>query len=263
MSVSNRIRQTLHLTRVWVRDMLGRKYEPEVPFMDRFVRPDSLCIHVGASDGRHALYLSRRVPQGVVYCIEPSPYTLGVLESLSKLKRVRNLRLHNFAVGAADGEVYLVTPIKKSGHRGRAFAFISPTKQEKALRPSETRFIGFDNQKLPLRSLDSFCAEKGLKGINFLRCDIEGAEMLLLRGGAATIERDRPIIMMEIHPQFLRERFDSSAEELWDWFAARKYTLFYLKDGRLVRAGHILDEPWRDYFCVPDEQLNGHGLAQA
>jgi FkbM family methyltransferase len=260
LSLSDRARQTVHISRVLMRDLLGRKYEPEVPFMDRFLTPDMLCIHVGASDGRHALYLSRRVPQGVIHCIEASPYTLGVLKRIMGLKGVKNLRLHNFAIGPADGEIYLVTPVKSSGHKGRAFAFVSREPQEGPLEGWGSHFAGFENQKLPQRSLDSFCAEHGLAGVGFLRCDIEGAEILLLDGGVETIERDRPVVMMEVHPLFLEERFGRSAEEVRDWFASRNYRIFYLKDGALTETDHFLDELWRDYFCVPAERSAQYGL---
>lgn len=260
LSLSDRARQAVHISRVLMRDMLGRKYEPEVPFMDRFVTPDMLCIHVGASDGRHALYLSRRVPDGVIHCIEASPYTLGVLERIMRLKGVKNLRLHNFAIGPADGEIYLVTPIKASGHKGRAFAFVSPEPQKGPLAGWGSHFTGFENQRLPQRSLDSFCREHGLSGVGFLRCDIEGAEILLLDGGGETIGRDRPVVMMEVHPLFLKERFNRSAEEVWDWFAGREYRIFYLEDGALREANRFVDELWRDYFCVPAERAAQYGL---
>jgi FkbM family methyltransferase len=183
-----------------------------------------------------------------------------VLKRIMGLKGVKNLRLHNFAIGPADGEIYLVTPVKSSGHKGRAFAFVSREPQEGPLEGWGSHFAGFENQKLPQRSLDSFCAEHGLAGVGFLRCDIEGAEILLLDGGVETIERDRPVVMMEVHPLFLEERFGRSAEEVRDWFASRNYRIFYLKDGALTETDHFLDELWRDYFCVPAERSAQYGL---
>ena len=257
----DRLRQLVHIFRILLREWRGAKLEPEVPFMDRFLTPDAQCLHIGASDGRHSLYLARRVPRGLVHCIEASPYTLGVLERVRQVLSVGNLRLHNLAIGAMDGEATLVTPIKQNGHRGRAFAFINDQPLAEANTDWDAQFIGFENQPVAVRTLDSFCAAHGIDHIEFLRCDIEGAEILMLDGGEATIARDRPVIMIEVHPIMLVERFGRSADEVWRRLTALEYSMFYLHEGALTATDRFFDEPWRDYFCVPMTRLDEFGLA--
>lgn len=254
------LRSWAHTARVLQREWRGSKLEPEVHHLDRFLSDGSLCLHVGASDGRHALYIARRVPRGTVHCIEPSPYTLEVLARLARLLSVPNLRLHNLAIGATEGQVHLATPIKRNGHRGRAFAFISDAPVETSPAEWDRRFVSYENHPVPLCSLDAFCARESLSRVDFLRCDIEGAEILMLEGGQATLARDRPVIMMEVHPIFLTQRFGRSAEEVRAILHAWDYRFYYLKDGNLASTGDFFDEPWRDYFCVPAERIADFGL---
>lgn len=149
----------------------------------------------------------------------------------------------------------LVTPIKRGGHRGRAFAFISDRPVTRIETGMDAAFAGFDNQPVRVRTLDSFCREQGIDRIDFLRCDIEGAEILLLDGGEETIAAHRPVMMIEVHPIFLAERFGRSADELWRRLSDLDYAMFHLHDGELVQAPGFFDEPWRDYFCVPLTRL--------
>ena len=223
--------------------------------MDRFLSEDSLCIHIGASDGRHALYMARRIPQGTIHCIEPSRYTLQVLARLARLLTIPNLRLHNLAIGATEGHVHLVTPIKRNGHRGRAFAFINDVPITSSPAEWDQRFVSYENDPVPLCSLDAFCTRESIRRVDFLRCDIEGAEILMLEGGQVTLARDRPIIMMEVHPLFLAQRFGRSAEEVRAFLRERDYRFYYLKDGDLAPTSDFFDEPWRDYFCIPAERV--------
>lgn len=254
------LRGWVHTGRVLLREWRGVKLEPEASFMDRFLAPDALCLHIGASDGRHAFRMARLVPRGTVHCIEASRYTVAVLARLRRLLSLPNLRIHNLAIGAADGQVTLVTPIKANGHRGRAFAFISEAPLEEAASEWDRRFVGFENEPVPLMTLDSFCAAKAIGRVDFLRCDIEGAEILMLDGGRTTLARDRPVIMMEVHPFFLAQRFGRSAAEVWDCLAGQDYHMFYLRDGALAATDGFFEEPWRDYFCVPAERLADYGL---
>ena len=82
-------------------------------------------------------------------------------------------------------------------------------------------------------------------------------------GGEATISRLKPIIMLEVHPIFLAERFGRSADELWYRLTRLNYVMYYLKDGDLVRGTQFFHEKWRDYFCVPHARLSEFGLASS
>ena len=257
------LRSWVHTVRVLQREWRGSKLEPEVPLMDRFLSEDSLCVHIGASDGRHALHVARRAPRGVVHCIEPSSYTLNVLRRLARLLGVSNLKFHNLAIGATEGQVHLVTPIKKNGHRGRAFAFISEDPMMRSAADWDRRFTAFQNDPVRLCTLDAFCRREVIERIDFLRCDIEGAEILMLEGGRETLARDRPVIMMEVHPIFLSQRFGRSAEEVRSVLQALDYRFFYLEDGELAPNDAFFDEPWRDYFCVPSERTEEFRLPRA
>ncbi len=156
---------------------------------------------------------------------------------------------------AQAGVNFLVTPIKRGRHAGRAFAFISDKPVVEASADCDAGFVRFENEPVHVKTLDTFCVEQGLPRLDFLRCDIEGAEILALAGGHETIARDRPVIMLEVHPIFLAERFESSADEVWRLLADLDYHMFYLSEGELVKAVRFFDEPWRDYFCVPRARL--------
>ena len=224
--------------------------------MDRFLRSDSVCIHAGASDGRHCFHMARRVPGGVVHCIEPSAYALGILGRLARWLGLRNLVLHNIGLSDADRQAWLVTPVKQSGNLGRAFAFVSDWPATAAPRG----FSGFVQEPVALYALDGFCAEQGIARVDFLRCDTEGAEHAILAGGRAVLERDHPVLMIEVHPHALASRFGSSADAVWNMLDELGYRMFHLEDGALAASPRFFDEPWRDYFCVPANHCVGYGL---
>ena len=48
----------LRTGRIIMRNLRERKYEPEIPFLSRFLGPGDLCLHIGASDGRHTVVMS-------------------------------------------------------------------------------------------------------------------------------------------------------------------------------------------------------------
>ena len=134
---------------------------------------------------------------------------------------------------------------------GRAFAFVSDKALYAAGTAWDTRFVGFENERIPMETLDSFCERAGIAHVDFLRCDIEGAEALMLDGARKTLDAYRPVLMIEIHPVFLAERFGRSADEVWQQLQDLDYRGYYLRDGQLVKAARFPDTPWKDYFFVP------------
>jgi FkbM family methyltransferase len=169
------------------------------------------------------------------------------------------------AVGDAPGELLLVTPKKTSGRMGRAYAYVAETLPNGPARP-DLDDAGMEVQPTPVITLDGYCAEHGVGQVDFIRMDIEGAELMALRGALTILDRDRPHILLEIHPAMLQARFGASGEAVLDLFRDRGYRMFALDGDRLEeRTTLVPDLPWKDYFFIhpskaaqlPDGGLQG------
>jgi hypothetical protein len=62
--------------------------------------------------------------------------------------------------------------------------------------------------------------------------DVEGAEPRVVAGGATLFERDRPLILAELHNPQLRAVSDCSATDFIAQMATLRYRCVGLRDGR-------------------------------
>ena len=249
------VQSWLHTGRIILRNLRQRKFEPEIPFLQRFLSPGDVCLHVGASDGRHTLVMSRLIGDGHIFCFEPSRYTLQIFRRVMRFHGVRNVSEFNMAVGDQAGRTHLITPIKSSGHLGRSFAFLSDELPDAQDLKRSRGFLGFEVDPIKVCTVDEFCHQHGIKSVQFIRCDVEGAEILVVAGARQIIERDRPIMLLEVHPHALRDQFRSSADALRDELAGYGYRFYRVHDHDLQEVSAFIDEPWRDYFCVPQARI--------
>lgn len=85
------------------------------------------------------------------------------------------IRLHTFALGDEDKDVSLHTGPSSSGD-----TYVQDGGEHRAM----------------MKTLDSF----NLTDVNFLKIDCEGYEKFVILGGAETIQRDKPVIVVEQKP---------------------------------------------------------------
>jgi len=240
-----------HAFRAWRRNLRWSKHEPETPYLADLLSGDPVCLHVGASDGRHSYVMTQVARQARIYAIEPSAFSFQVLKTTVALHRIgdRVTPVHA-AVGDKAGEMLLVTPRKISGRMGRAYAFVADAAPEGRARP-DLEDTGAEVQPTPVVTLDGFCAERGITRVDFIRMDIEGAELMALRGAAEILDRDRPNVLLEIHPAMLAARFGGTAQAVVELFTGRGYRMFALNGDRLEERWEVVeDEPWKDYFFI-------------
>ena len=73
----------------------------------------------------------------------------------------------------------------------------------------------------------------------------------LLEGAKGVIDRDRPHVLLEIHPTMLKARFGGSAEAVVEFFRDRGYRMFALNRDRLEERTTVVEDlPWKDYFFI-------------
>lgn len=245
------LRVLSHAFRVWRRNLSWRKHEPETPYIADLLSGAPVCLHVGASDGRHSYVMTRVAPRAKIYAIEPSTFCFEVLKTTLAWHRIRGqVTPVHAAVGDRPGERLLVTPRKITGRMGRAYAFVADAAPEGEARP-DLQDTGFETQPTRVVTIDGFCAEQKIARVDFIRMDIEGAELMALKGAAGVLDRDRPNVLLEIHPRMLEARFDGAAAAVVDLFKARGYRMFALNGDRLEERHTVVEDlPWKDYFFI-------------
>jgi FkbM family methyltransferase len=240
-----------HALRAWRRNRRWAKHEPETPYLADLLEGAPVCLHVGASDGRHSYVMTQVAPKARIYAFEPSAFAFDVLKTCMAWHRIADkVTTVHAAVADKPGELLLVTPRKTSGRMGRAYAYVAESAPQGPARP-DVQDVGLETQPTPVITLDDYCREHGIERVDFIRMDIEGAEQLALEGARGVIDRDRPHVLLEIHPTMLAARFGGSAEAVVGFFRDRGYRMFALNGDRLEERTTVVEDlPWKDYFFI-------------
>ena len=75
-------------------------------------------------------------------------------------------------------------------------------------------------------TLDAFCDRERLLKVDLIKIDVEGSEVALLRGAERTIQRFRPVLMIEVNPSTL-QNFGYTARDLIQSVGRYGYRLHY------------------------------------
>ena len=250
-SASQQTEQTLRslwaTARIFLRNLKGHAHEPESPYQQYILSDDDICLHIGASDGRHSYLMKKYAPNATIHAFEPASYNVRVFKRLIALHGLKQVQVHGKAIGDKPGEFNLVTPIKTNGHIGRSFAFITPDANAKRANTGSGQTI---SERVEVITMDDFCAQHTGGRVDFIRCDIEGSEMAALKGGWNVISKNLPNILLEIHPPLLAEHFGTTGEAVRDMILALGYRMFHLSDHGLVESTALVEGPWKDYFFI-------------
>ncbi|MBW8813338.1 MAG: FkbM family methyltransferase [Caulobacterales bacterium] len=240
-----------HAFRAWRRNKTWAKHEPETPYIADLLSGAPVCLHVGASDGRHSYVMTQVAPKARIWAFEPSAFAFEVLRTCMAWHGLtKQVTPIHAAVADKPGELLLVTPKKTSGRMGRAYAYVAETRPNGAARP-DLEDTGMEVQPTPVVTLDAFCAERGVERVDFIRMDIEGAELKALTGALTILDRDRPHVLLEIHPDMLQARFGASGEAVLELFRTLGYRMFALNGDRLEERTTLVEGlPWKDYFFI-------------
>lgn len=176
--------------------------------------PYDVVVDVGGNVGTAALSFAATVPQGHVHVFEPSRELLPCLRRNLALSRAQNVTVH--PVGVSDVPSRARLQVAVAGNPGSAFLV-------------DAGDAGTDEQFEVVRLDDELGA---LPRIDFVKIDVEGLELRVLRGAEALLRRHRPKILFEVNDGALR-RGGTSGREVCDWLAARGYRFAWLDSGRL------------------------------
>jgi FkbM family methyltransferase len=142
--------------------------------------PGQVFLDIGAYVGWYAIQAARAVgPSGQVVAIEPDPRNRLQLESNIDLNRITNATIVPLAAWSHAGKV------KWQGDSAESVWH----------KIDESRGIG----TVDAVTVDDLVARCALKRVDWIKLDVEGAEVEVLKGATQSIERFHPALFIEVH----------------------------------------------------------------
>jgi FkbM family methyltransferase len=223
----------------------------ELRVMLERISPTDVVFDIGAHRGYFTQLYSLLVGRhGRVFAFEPVPPTFRVLqERMSKRPLIWNVEVINIALGDTTGTAVMHLPGEDDG--------------QASLRPH--RGVGsWQNAALPTRfpcrqvRLDDFVADRRITRFDFLKCDVEGAELLVLQGATDTLKRFQPVLYLEVSPDWTTD-FGYHPTAIVEFLRPLGYDRFLLVTADRSRSQPTEAEQLRsltgsaNLLCLPDQ----------
>jgi len=171
--------------------LLGAFERSTVRALQKLAIPGSVVFDIGANIGAHTLGLARSVgPAGRVFAIEPSDFAFAKLKRNLALNPELESRTHAHQILlAAEIEAQLPPTIYASW----------PLLAKETVHPKlRGRLSTTSNARVD--TLDGFVEHQGIDRLDVIKIDVDGHEYPVLKGGAKTLARFWPTLLMEMSP---------------------------------------------------------------
>lgn len=222
-----------------------RKKESAVSVFDKIIKEDSVCFDIGAAYGRLTYDIARLAPKGKVYSFEPEAYSFKVMTFLMKLCGFKNVTTINNAVYNDKRTIELKIPLKENGKFAPHLSFGGSV--------NETDGSGvYHLETVDTIVLDEYAKENNIEAIDFIKCDIEGGELMVLKGAQGLIDKSRPVIFCEVIDNNLNH-FDLTFADIDGYCKSINYKIYVEKSGKFETAE--ISNKNADYFFIPEEKV--------
>jgi FkbM family methyltransferase len=193
--------------------------EPELSGLSDVVETGGVCVDVGAAAGIYTAALSHLVgPSGRVHSVEPLAFAHPLWTRLLHTRAAPNVTHHPVALGAEPGTATMSVPVGRYGPvTGRSFLAWKTSGLG-----SNTEFATQVDVVAKVNTLDALCA--GFDRLDFVKIDVEGGELDVLRGGRHVIDAFRPALLIEIEARHI-SRYAHTPADVTDWLLGRGYTM--------------------------------------
>ncbi|WP_236792378.1 FkbM family methyltransferase [Amycolatopsis sp. GM8] len=220
-------RSTLTTTTTTMLARRTRFLDTELHTLRGLVRPGDVCLDVGAAAGLYSQTLSQLVgPAGTVHSIEPLPFSHPLWTRVLGAWERPNVTRHVLALGAETGQAAMRVPFDRHG-AATSRAFLDWNTNGVG---SNAEYLYHVDMLVDTKTLDRFRADLDLTRLDFVKIDVEGGELHVLRGGEKTIDTFRPTMLIEIEARHI-DRYAHTPEDVVQWLTSRGYRMYAWCDG--------------------------------
>lgn len=201
------------------------------------VAPGQVVFDIGANRGHFTRLFSLIVgANGSVHAFEPVPGTFSTL-SESMAGYPKNFRLNRFAFGENASIATIGVPRGDDGQASLRDHVHGSWESAGAIQRFECE----------VRKLDDYASD--LQRMDFIKCDVEGAELLVLKGGGGALARLKPMLWIECNPDWTRA-FGYTPADLVAELRVLGYDRFYLDENQLKPVQDLKNPGGGNLLCA-------------
>lgn len=192
---------------------------PDKLIFSKYVKRGDCVIDCGANIGLYTNFLRLIVGKhGFVHSFEPIPETFEELNFNTKQhSSVNNYRLNMMGLYDQITSSSAFIPNEISGHA-------SLGKHSETWKTDSIQTVTID-----LTTLDDYFDKRSLKTVDFIKMDIEGAEINALEGAKKTLQKHKPTLYIEVNAELLK-CFKKTPLDLIKFLKKVGYQNFYYQD---------------------------------
>jgi FkbM family methyltransferase len=201
-------------------------------FLKHVVREGDVVIDIGANLGYYSRVISSLAGDGgKVYAVEPVKPILGVLKH--NLRHCRNVEIVPYALGGENKRVTMVNDSSRyTGYMG--------TGQTRVSEDASAEFSDMEFEVEMRRGSELFA---NLERLDFIKCDIEGYEGVVIPEIAPVIQKHLPLVLLETG--------GDNRRHMIELFRTWGYSGYILDTSRLVP---VANAPEKDILFIPNHR---------
>ena len=233
--------------------MLTESEQEDWDFLKNFITNSSTVLDIGANVGVFSITFKRLFHSATIYSFEP------IKDTFEFMKR-------NIALNRLDGELNVFNVGISDENKLMTF-YVPPENEAASLRPVDDEFylregnVGQQEIKTSLKEiqcmvvrLDDFAKEHDIDKCDFIKIDVEGAELFALQGGMGFIKHTKPVIYCEMLRKHAK-RFGYHPNDIITMMRTIGYTCYEMAGGKL-KVFETMDDKTEqtNFFFITDEK---------
>jgi len=201
----------------------GNHEKEELEMVLKIIRKNLKTLYnvfdIGANIGWFALHIASEFRNSKTFAFEPIPYAYNCMMNNIQLNKLKNIKAYNFGLADKNTQAKFYCELKRCSVSASMINITGAKKTNKIISK--------------IKKLDDVAGAISVSP-DFIKCDVEGAELLVLKGGLKTIQKNKPIILIELLRKWAA-KYNYHPNDIIDLLDDIGYRCYKIKNGRLIR----------------------------
>lgn len=204
-----------------------------------FAKRAACVVDVGGNFGWYACHLLNAMPNnGKIHIFEPVPYEREMLQKNLSLTNGKDSRavVNSICLSDSAEEVVLYVPTKM----GAAFASLAVQNYKGEM----SKIVSSSDL------LDNYCLANQIDAIDFIKIDVEGAELKVLKGAHGILSAAKKPAMLIESSESMTQAFGYRVKDVISFLESLNYLGYRVENGSLIPLSNSAQGDGYDYLFI-------------